>query len=70
METVKYKFQKGELVLIGEKYPYGQYGIIIAIHLHEMPGKDGWHTFSYEVLTAEAEIINISCSSLKKLNEF
>ena len=67
MDPPKPKFCRGDLIRISPQYPYGEFGIIVNVELHEGPNPGGWYAFLYRVLTSCENIIEISESCLSKL---
>lgn len=63
------KFSQGELVLVKSGYQNGGCGLIIEVDCHSSPGKDGWYSFTYLVLTSDGEVISTGESPLQKLSQ-
>ena len=64
------KFNIGDAVLLKDLYRgHGSVCIILKIHKSSISGENGWISFTYEAITSNGEIINLTESGIDRLVE-
>ena len=58
----------GTAVVLHERFSSdGSVCIILEVRSSDFPGKDGWISFDYQVMTSSGKIINISEACVKEI---
>ena len=64
----EFKAKIGDLVLLRERFrDNGDTCVIVNIYKHFSPGDDGWISFTYEAITTNGNIINLTESCIEKI---